>query len=565
VVSEPVQFCPSGGNGLCYSIAVPTSSANAGSGNIYFQLKAPTSFQWVALGTGSSMAGSNIFLMYQDGKGNLTLSPRTGVAHTEPKFDTSDTAARLTLLAGSGVSSDGETMTANVVCSNCQSWSGGEMSLASTSAGWIGAWKAGSSLATTDQAATITYHDDHAQFKVDLTKASVSSDSNPFTTSRNNEGGGGSGSGSGTGSSGGPGGSGGSGGSSPGGVTPTGGFAKPTMLVAHGAIMGLVFVLLYPLGSIVMPLLGRWWLHAAFQTVAFCLMWAGFALGYVTADKFGFLWTQPHAIFGTVVVALLGLQPFLGFVHHQQFIKTRRRGAVSYIHIWWGRLLMALGVINGGLGLKLAKEENGPVIAYGVGAGVVYLAYIGYKTGVFFRDGTSARHSSKESNGGAQMEHGAPHEVNHEKASLVPSYYLLCGWRLMASSGVLSNHVISQPSARKAVAAVSRLAMRNAVPARTFMAPTVSRRADFVQELYLKELKAYKPAPIKETDSVGQVATFSVPKTPKSPEEADLASSLKEYESMAVEVEGQEGAAAGQAAPVVEDWLVEEEEEEAHH
>ncbi|KAJ4297263.1 ATP synthase F0 subcomplex subunit H atp14 [Collariella sp. IMI 366227] len=119
-------------------------------------------------------------------------------------------------------------------------------------------------------------------------------------------------------------------------------------------------------------------------------------------------------------------------------------------------------------------------------------------------------------------------------------------------------------SARKAVAAVSRLATRNVVPVRTFMAPTVSRRADFVQELYLKELKAYKPTPIKESDSVGQVATFNVPKTPKSPEEADLASSLKEYESMAVEVEGQEAAAAGQPA-VIEDWLVEEEEEEVHH
>jgi F-type H+-transporting ATPase subunit h len=87
--------------------------------------------------------------------------------------------------------------------------------------------------------------------------------------------------------------------------------------------------------------------------------------------------------------------------------------------------------------------------------------------------------------------------------------------------------------------------------------------ADFVQELYLKELKSYKPTPIKESDSEGQVSTFSVPKAPKSPEEADLASSLKEYESMAVEVEGQEGADAGKTA-VIEDWLVEEEEEEAH-
>jgi len=87
--------------------------------------------------------------------------------------------------------------------------------------------------------------------------------------------------------------------------------------------------------------------------------------------------------------------------------------------------------------------------------------------------------------------------------------------------------------------------------------------ADFVQELYLKELKAYKPTPVKDSDALGQVATFSEPKAPKSPEEADLASNLKEYESMAVEVEGQEGAEAGKPVAAVEDWLVEEDEEEA--
>ncbi|KAI0204756.1 ATP synthase H chain [Astrocystis sublimbata] len=120
-------------------------------------------------------------------------------------------------------------------------------------------------------------------------------------------------------------------------------------------------------------------------------------------------------------------------------------------------------------------------------------------------------------------------------------------------------------SARSALSAVTRVARVNAT--RAFIAPTVSRRADFVQELYLKELKAYKPSPIKDNDSVGQVQTFSPPKTPKSPEEADLATSLKEYETMAVEVEGNEGATATSTPAAVEDWLVEEEEEEggAHH
>ncbi|KAI0125567.1 ATP synthase complex subunit H-domain-containing protein [Xylariales sp. AK1849] len=117
-------------------------------------------------------------------------------------------------------------------------------------------------------------------------------------------------------------------------------------------------------------------------------------------------------------------------------------------------------------------------------------------------------------------------------------------------------------TARSAASAISRVARVNAV--RGFIAPTVSRRADFVQELYLKELKAYKPTPIKDSDSVGQVQTFTAPKTPKSPEEADLANSLKEYESMAVEVEGQDVVTPG-STPVVEDWLVEEEDEEPAH
>ncbi|KAL7628364.1 ATP synthase F0 subcomplex subunit H atp14 [Parahypoxylon ruwenzoriense] len=112
-------------------------------------------------------------------------------------------------------------------------------------------------------------------------------------------------------------------------------------------------------------------------------------------------------------------------------------------------------------------------------------------------------------------------------------------------------------AARSAASAITRVARVNAV--RGFIAPTVSRRADFVQELYLKELKSYKPAQIKESDSAGQVQVFSAPKAPKSPEEADLANSLKEYENMVVDVEGSE---AGSAPAVLEDWLVLEEDEE---
>lgn len=104
------------------------------------------------------------------------------------------------------------------------------------------------------------------------------------------------------------------------------------------------------------------------------------------------MWDKTHTVFGAVVVSLLGLQPVFGYLHHLHYLKFHRRGLISYVHIWWGRILMVLGVINGGLGLQLANEEDGPIIAYSVISGVVFLGYLAYKLCQFFRRGTSDNH-----------------------------------------------------------------------------------------------------------------------------------------------------------------------------
>ncbi|KAH7380083.1 ATP synthase complex subunit H-domain-containing protein [Pyrenochaeta sp. MPI-SDFR-AT-0127] len=93
---------------------------------------------------------------------------------------------------------------------------------------------------------------------------------------------------------------------------------------------------------------------------------------------------------------------------------------------------------------------------------------------------------------------------------------------------------------------------------RTFITPTAVRSADLVQELYLRELKAYKVPQVKATDAEGHVQKFSVPQAPASPEEADIASELKAYETQAVDVEG--AVAEDGAALPEEDWFEEEEE-----
>lgn len=78
--------------------------------------------------------------------------------------------------------------------------------------------------------------------------------------------------------------------------------------------------------------------------------------------------------------------------------------------------------------------------------------------------------------------------------------------------------------------------------------------------MYLKELKTYKPAPLKASESEGLVQKFSAPKPPQSPDEGDLAQDLKAYEEQQVELEGQ--ATSGESGPVEEDWFEPPEEDE---
>lgn len=87
--------------------------------------------------------------------------------------------------------------------------------------------------------------------------------------------------------------------------------------------------------------------------------------------------TSDHAIIGIIVFCLVSFQPISGLLHHSIWKKKGTRSLVSYEHLGIGRIAIILGMINGGLGLKLAGAENGAKIAYGVCAGVVGVVYLG--------------------------------------------------------------------------------------------------------------------------------------------------------------------------------------------
>lgn len=73
----------------------------------------------------------------------------------------------------------------------------------------------------------------------------------------------------------------------------------------------------------------------------------------------------------------MGLQPILGWVHHTQYRKTQKRGVFTFIHVWYGRSLMLLGIVNGGFGIQLAVSPKSFKNGYITGASIAFLLYVG--------------------------------------------------------------------------------------------------------------------------------------------------------------------------------------------
>ncbi|KAJ4321429.1 hypothetical protein N0V84_005351 [Fusarium piperis] len=336
-------YCTGDSNDLCYSWGVPRSTASLGSGNIFFRIEAPLSYQWVALGIGSGMSGSNMFVMYQDGSGNVTLSTRKGHGHVMPEYNTFQ---GVKLLEGTGVSN--KTMAVNVQCNGFTNMD------FSGSNSWIGAWKMGQALDSASVRTIIDEHDSTGRFSVDFAKASIGSDENPFTkissetpssTSGNDAVSGGDG-------------------------------GEDHSAAIHGIIMSIVFLIGFPIGSLLMPLIGKWLVHAGWQIIVFVGMWAGFGIGKIAADKNGEWLNEPHVQLGLAVCILMILQPVLGWLHHRNYVKYQKRTPISHGHLWYGRALMIISIINGGIGLQLASASTGLIVAYSVVGIVIFSLYI---------------------------------------------------------------------------------------------------------------------------------------------------------------------------------------------
>jgi hypothetical protein len=83
-----------------------------------------------------------------------------------------------------------------------------------------------------------------------------------------------------------------------------------------------------------------------------------------------------HPIIGIVLFILIFAMPILGQLHHRNFKKFQTRTGVSFAHIWLGRIIIPLGIINGGLGFALADNTSYGPIVYGIIAAIFYIVYL---------------------------------------------------------------------------------------------------------------------------------------------------------------------------------------------
>ncbi|KAM7182951.1 hypothetical protein V8F20_012787 [Naviculisporaceae sp. PSN 640] len=110
------------------------------------------------------------------------------------------------------------------------------------------------------------------------------------------------------------------------------------------------------------------WVHAIVQMISLAVYIAAVGLGIYLVRTVRIPFgsgnlltneaTRYHPIIGLVILVLLVIQPVLGYIHHAKYKRLFRRQVWSYLHIFNGRIVLTVGIINGGLGLNLANASE---------------------------------------------------------------------------------------------------------------------------------------------------------------------------------------------------------------
>ena len=239
------------------------------SGSFDFHIEYPPGNQWTAFGIGDQMKGALIFMVYEDADGRPTLSPRIADGHSEPTYldqgpgerNNDSTLVITSLKFGSlpnGLSyTDGS-------CNKCLSWPGGSLDLTNKQQPFIFAIGPPGIPAPqsthengNNRDASIQRHQFYGHFTMDMTQATSNDSAEvPAPNGDNNTY-----------------------------VSFAASSAQDTKedhdygSRAHGLVMCVAFVLIMPLGALILRVFNKVLVHAGVMAFALLLVIIGFGNG----------------------------------------------------------------------------------------------------------------------------------------------------------------------------------------------------------------------------------------------------------------------------------------------
>jgi hypothetical protein len=399
VAAEPIQYCKSGStmseeiNFCMGALMYHNTSTSTHDMFLTMTVDRPASSAkgWTAIGAGSSMTGSLMFIIYGDPqKGDPVVSIRTASGHRQPELLTSNNLAqgmdiRIVRSSWLPTQPNGEDFTARVslVCYSCPLWPGTDVSTQSTSQPWIWAWNANQEFESFAPDVHLTMHKHHAgnggwgNFYLDMHRsisnekyapslppirpniAALGASDTPMT------------------------------------------FKDSVMKLTvgpgsyfHGLILSIAFLILFPLGAmgIRSGSSKSYTYHWTVQICASIFLVIGAAFGIFKSNKIN----SAHQWIGITLISVIGLQGILGYWHHVRFVRLRCRTWVSHAHIWSGRLIMIGGWANiiAGLLLRGYTTHNGFFVLMVI---FISLQGIGLGFGAYWVQAKRARTAKKPS------------------------------------------------------------------------------------------------------------------------------------------------------------------------
>jgi hypothetical protein len=311
-------------------------TADKSSGDLYFHMESPIGQAWMGVGIGDQMKGALIFVVYPSSNGeSVTISPRIADGHSEPSYQSDITVQQISgqgPLANTATGTRGELkMTANGVCKSCLTWAnGGSIDLLDKTQPFIFAVGPTFPPITSDSLSEgISRHEFYGQFTMDMTAATVSS----------------------------------------GGSVPVGPYTQKDASVAtnthydndpaphiHGLVMSIVFIILLPLGSLLLRVWRKVKGHIIAQCIALVLFCMAFAGGCVVSMEYNKSknFNSAHQVIGIIILIALFTQLGLGITHHRIYKKEQRKTIMGKIHLFLGPAIIFFGIVNGAVGFAFA-------------------------------------------------------------------------------------------------------------------------------------------------------------------------------------------------------------------